>query len=57
MLIKKCVSGLVTKVLDKKISKIDNKVPDTSGLVNTVVLIQKSKKLITKYQTLVVQSK
>ena len=57
MLIKKCVSGLVTKVLDKKINKIDNKVPDTSGLVNTVVLIQKSKKLITKYQTLVVQSK
>lgn len=49
MLIKKCVSGLVTTVLDTKISKIDNKVPDISGLVNTVVLIQKSKKLITKY--------
>ena len=50
MLIKKCVSSLVIiTVLDEKISKIDNKVPDTSGLVNTVVLIQKSKKLITKY--------
>ena len=45
MLIKNHVSVLTSTILNIRISKIDNKVPGTSGLVITTILNTKNKEI------------
>ena len=54
MLIKNNRRGLVTTVLNRKVSEVEIKILDVSGLVTTTDLNTKREKLKTKYLTSVI---
>ena len=54
MLIKNNQRGLVTTVLNRKVSEVEIKILDVNGLVTTTDLNTKREKLNTKYLTSVI---
>ena len=54
MLIKNNRRGLVTTVLNRKVSEVEIKILDVNGLVTTTDLNTKREKLSTKYLTSVI---
>ena len=54
MLIKNNRRGLVTTVLNRKVSEVEIKILDVNGLVTTTDLNTKREKLNTKYLTSVI---